>query len=89
MEIRKYQKSVNHLIPRLAFQRLVKQLTAKISEEIRFKTDALLALQEAAESYLVGIFQDTNLCAIHGKRVTVMQKDLHLVMRIRGERREE
>ena len=52
---------------------------------MRFKTDALLALQEASESYLVGLFKDTNLCALHGGRVTVMQKDLHLAMRIRGE----
>ena len=76
---------MNHLIPRLAFQRLVKQLTQNVNINIRFQTNALLALQEAAESYLVGIFQDTNLCALHGGRVTVMQKDLHLAMRIRGE----
>ena len=87
-QIRKYQKSVHHLIPRLAFQRLIKQLTQSKNPDVRFQTDALLALQEAAESYLVGIFQDANLCAIHGGRVTVMQKDLHLAMRIRGDSRE-
>lgn len=73
---------MDHLVPRLAFQRLVKELTAYIGGEMRFHTDALLALQEAAESYFVGIFQDLNLCALHGKRVTVMQKDLQLAMRI-------
>ena len=47
---------------------------------------ALLALQEAAEAYHVGLFEDTNLCAIHAKRVTIMPKDIQLARRIRGER---
>ena len=47
---------------------------------------AILALQEAAEAYLVGLFEDTNLCAIHAKRVTIMPKDIQLARRIRGER---
>ena len=46
----------------------------------------MLALQESAEAYLVGLFEDTNLCAIHAKRVTIMTKDLQLARRIRGER---
>jgi histone H3 len=45
---------------------------------------AILALQEAAEAYLVCLFEDTNICAIHAKRVTIMPKDMQLVMRIRG-----
>ena len=43
-------------------------------------------LQEASEAYLVGLFADTNLCAIHAKRVTIMPKDIQLARRIRGER---
>ncbi|KAL3682165.1 hypothetical protein R1sor_000187 [Riccia sorocarpa] len=70
-EIRKYQKSTELLIRKLPFQRL---------------SSAVLALQEAAEAYLVGLFEDTNLCAIHAKRVTIMPKDIQLARRIRGER---
>ena len=46
----------------------------------------LFPLQEASEAYLVGLFEDTNLCAIHAKRVTIMPKDIQLARRIRGER---
>ena len=52
---------------------------------IRMQSTALMAMQEAAEAYLVGLFEDTNLCAIHAKRVTIMPKDMHLSRRIRGE----
>lgn len=54
--------------------------------DLRFQSLALLALQEAAESYLVGIFEDTNLCALHARRMTIMPKDMQLARRIRGER---
>ena len=54
--------------------------------EIRYQESAMLALQEAAEAYLVGYFEDANLCAIHAKRVTIMPKDIQLARRIRGER---
>jgi histone H3/H4 len=54
--------------------------------EVRFQPNAVLALQEASEAYLVGLFEDTNLCAIHAKRVTIMPKDIQLARRIRGER---
>ncbi|XP_064610022.1 histone H3, embryonic-like [Liolophura sinensis] len=77
-EIRRYQKSTELLIRKLPFQRLVR--------EIRFQSSAVMALQEASESYLVGLFEDTNLCAIHAKRVTIMPKDIQLARRIRGER---
>ena len=87
-EIRKYQKSVDHLIPKLSFQRVVKQIASGIDGKLRFQANALLALQEATESYIVGLFNDTNLCALHAGRVTVMQKDMHLALRIRGERKE-
>ena len=54
---------------------------------LRFQSTALLALQEASEAYLVGLFEDVNLCAIHAKRVTIMPRDMTLALRIRGERR--
>ena len=53
---------------------------------LRFQSSAVLALQEAAEAYLVGLFEDTNLAAIQAKRVTIMPKDIQLARRIRGER---
>jgi histone H3 len=52
----------------------------------RFQSAALEGLQEAAEAYLVGLYEDTNLCAIHAKRVTITPKDMQLARRIRGER---
>ena len=72
-EIRRYQKSTNVLIPNIAFQRLTREITCVIrsGDPLRSQTTALLALQEAAEYYLVSIFEDTNLCAIHAKRVTI------------------
>lgn len=57
-----------------------------LQTDLRFQSHAVLALQEAAEAYLVGLFEDTNLCAIHAKRVTIMPKDIQLARRIRGER---
>jgi len=64
----------------------VREIAMEYKQDIRFQSQAVLALQEAAEAYLVGLFEDTNLCAIHAKRVTIMTKDLHLARRIRGER---
>ena len=84
-EIRRYQKSTELLIRRLPFQRLVSELALDFRADLRFQASALLALQEASECYLVGMFQDTNLCAIHAKRVTIMPKDMQLARRIRGE----
>lgn len=54
------------------------------SEQLRWQSTAILALQEAAEAFLVHLFEDTNLCAIHAKRVTIMAKDMQLARRIRG-----
>jgi histone H3 len=71
---------------RVPFQRLVREIAQDFKTDLRFQSVAILALQEAAESYLVRIFEDTNLCAIHGKRVTIMPKDMQLARRIRGER---
>uniref|UniRef100_A0A0D9YRW1 Histone H3 n=1 Tax=Oryza glumipatula TaxID=40148 RepID=A0A0D9YRW1_9ORYZ len=85
-EIRKYQKNTELLIRKLPFQRLVREIAQLFKHDMRFQSHAVLALQEAAEAYLVGLFEDTNLCAIHSKRVTVMSKDVQLARRIRGER---
>jgi histone H3 len=85
-DIRKYQKSTDLLIRKLPFQRLVKEIAQDFKNDLRFQSTAILALQEATESYLVSLFEDTNLCAIHAKRVTIMPKDIQLARRIRGER---
>jgi histone H3 len=85
-EIRRYQKSTELLIRKLPFQRLVREIAQEFKTDLRFQGSAVLALQEAAEAYLVGLFEDTNLCCIHAKRVTIMPKDIQLARRIRGER---
>ena len=86
-EIRKYQKSTDLLIRKLPFQRLVREIAKEFfNNDLRFQSTAILALQEASEAYLVGLFEDTNLCAIHAKRVTIMPSDILLARRIRGER---
>src|SRR3982751_3213594 len=71
-EIRKYQKSTELLIRRFPFQRLVREIAHQFQTGLRFQVSAVLALQEATESYMVSLFEDTNLCAIHAKRVTIM-----------------
>ena len=73
-EIRRYQKSTNLLLRKLPFQRLVREIAQAFNNDLRFQSTALLALQEASEAYLVSLFEDTNLCAIHAKRVTIMRK---------------
>jgi histone H3 len=70
---------------RRPFQRLVRELAQDCKTDLRFESNALLALQEAAEAWLVGLFADANLCAIHAKRVTIMPKDLQLARRLRGD----
>jgi histone H3 len=84
-EIQRYQRSTDLLIRKFPFQRLVREITEKMDKKYRFQSTALLALQEASEAYLVSLFEDTNICAIHAKRVTIMRKDLRLARRIRGE----
>ena len=88
-EIRKYQRSTDLLIRKLPFARLVREITqtynsAPSEGEKRWQAEALMALQEACEYYLVHLFEDSNLCAIHAKRVTIMVKDIQLARRIRG-----
>lgn len=84
-EIKRYQKTTDLLIRRLPFQRLVRETTSDIKPGLRFQTAALAALQEACEAYLIALFEDTNLCAIHAKRVTIMTKDIRLARRMRRE----
>ena len=92
-QIRQYQKSTELLIRKLPFQRLVREIVcdtdvirSPLCGKVRFQSAAIMALQEASEAYLVGLFEDSNLCAIHAKRVTIMPKDIQLARRIRGER---
>ena len=92
-EIQRYQKSTELLIRKLPFQRLVREIsgdhkviTSPLCGKVRFQSLAIKALQEASEAYIVGLFEDTNLCAIHAKRVTIMPKDIQLARRICGER---
>lgn len=93
-EIRKYQKSTNLLLLKAPFQRLVREIAQQVLQELggplspadlRFKLSAVEAIQEAAEAYLVSLFEDANMCCIHAKRVTIMPKDIQLAKRIRGD----
>ncbi|KAK3262895.1 histone H3 protein [Cymbomonas tetramitiformis] len=86
-EIRKYQRTTELVVRKLPFQRLCREIAGELNAEVRFQSAALLALQEASEAYLVGIMEDSNLIAIHAKRVTIMPKDMQLARRIRGESR--
>lgn len=85
-EIRRYQKSTELLIRKLPFQRLVREIAQDYKTDLRFQVAAIGALQEAAEAYLTSLFTDTNLCAIHAKRVTIQPRDMQLARRLRGER---
>ena len=88
-EIRRYQASTELLILKLPFARLVREIALNVlpyqtGQDLRWQSQAIQALQEASEVFLVHLFEDTNLCAIHAKRVTIMQKDIQLARRIRG-----
>lgn len=84
-EITRFQKGSELLIRRLPFQRLVREIAQRFRHDLRFQSTAVDALQEASEAYLVGLFEDANLIAIHARRVTIMPKDISLARRIRGE----
>lgn len=87
-EIRRYQKSADLLMPRAPFLRLVRQIMngcSSLGGGLRIHFEAVVALQEAAEAFLTTLFADAMVCAIHGKRVTIQPRDLHLVRRIRGD----
>lgn len=85
-EIRRYQKSTELLLRKLPFSRLVREICLNLFPERQhmWTVHALMAIQEAAEAYLVHLFEDSNLCAIHAKRVTIMPKDLYLAQRLHG-----
>ena len=84
--VHRYQKSTELLIRKLPFQRLVREIAQVSRPDLRFQSAAVMALQEASEAYLVRLFEDTNLCAIHAKRVTIMPKDMQLARRIGGKK---
>ena len=88
-EIRRYQKTTELLIRKLPFQRLVREIGQEFKrlgeDDKRWQSTALVALQEAAEAYIVGLFEDTNVCAIHAKRVTIAPKDMQLARKVRHE----
>lgn len=87
-QIRRYQSSTELLIRKLPFQRLLREVARDLNPHLRFQSFAIAALQEAAEAYLVRLFEDANICAIHAKRVTIFPKDMQLARRIRGEVRD-
>jgi histone H3 len=85
-EIRRYQKSTDLLLRKLPFSKLVREVAQDFKSDAYWQGSVFLALQEASEAYLVGLYEDSNLCAKHAKRVTFMPKDMQLARRIRGER---
>jgi histone H3 len=86
-EIRRYQKSTDLLMRKMPFQRIVRHITMLLAKtDFRYRASALEALQHSAEAYLVGVFEDSQLCAIHAKRVTIMVRDMQLARRIKGEK---
>ena len=84
LEIRELQRSTNLLIPKFTFQRLIKEITAKLEPEFKMQSATLGALQEATEKFIVEIFELANISAIHAKRVTINDRDLRLAVRISG-----
>ena len=94
-EIRRYQKSTECLIKRSLFQKLIREIFQEYrvcpdgpgtpSVQVCFQSTAIAALQEAAENFIVGLFEDVNLLAVHAKRVTVMPRDIRLASQIRGD----
>ncbi|XP_030664549.1 histone H3.Y-like [Nomascus leucogenys] len=83
-KIRKYQKSTQLLLRKLHVQYLVREIAQAISPDLRFQSAATSALQEPSEAYLVRLFEDTNLCAIHARHVTFTPRDMQLACRLRG-----
>jgi histone H3 len=85
-EIHRFQRGTELLLRKAPFQRLVREISLVGKDGLRFQSAAVLAIQEATEAYLISLLADTNLCAVHTRRVTIMPKDLHLARRLRGER---
>ena len=85
-EIRRFQRGTELLLRKAPFQRLVREIATSHKEGLRFQASAVAAIQEATESYVVSLLSDTNLCALHTRRVTIMPRDVQLARRLRGER---
>ena len=89
-EIRRYQKSTENLIKRTPFQKLIREISQEYricpdgpgtpSVQVRFQSTAIATLQEAAENYIVGLFEDGNLLAIHARHITIMPRDIRLAL---------
>ena len=94
-EIRRYQKSTECLIKRSPFQKLIREILQEYqvclqgpgtpSMQVRFQSTAIAALQEVAENFIVDLFEDVNLLAVHAKRVTLMPRDVRLALGIKGD----
>ena len=94
-EIRRYQASTENLIKRTPFQRLIREISQEYricpddpgtpSVQVRFQSTAIAALQEATENYIVGLFEDVNMLAIHAMQVKIMPRDIRLALRIHVE----
>ena len=94
-EIRRYQASTENLIKCTPFQKLLREISQEFricpdgpgtsSVQVRFQSTAIAALQEAAENYIVGLFEDLNLLTIHARQVTIMPRDIRLALRICGD----
>ena len=91
-EIRRYQRSTENLIKRTPFQKLIREISQEYricpdgpgtpSVQVRFQSTAIAALQEAAENYIIGLFEDVNLLAIHARHITIMPRDIRLTLHI-------
>ena len=94
-EIRCYQRSTENLIKKSPFKKLIREISQEYqicpdgpgtpSVQVHFQSTAIAALQKAAENFIVGLFEDVNLLAVHARRVTVMPRDIRLALRIRGD----
>ena len=85
-EIRRYQKTTELLIRKLPFSRLVWEVAQDFKTDLRFQRNAIGALQEASENFLIALLEDTNLCAIHARRVTIYPKDMQLARKLRNDK---
>ena len=83
-ENKKYQKNSEFFIRKITFQRLVREIAQEISKDIIFKRSAILTLQEETESFIIKLFEDSNICAIHGKRIAIYPKDIQIAKRLLG-----
>ena len=83
-EIQRYQNSTELLVRKLPFQRLVREITQEFKPNLHFQANAMMAVQEASKSYLVGLMEDTNFCTMHAKHMTIMPSDMQLACRIHG-----